>query len=340
MKKKYCTLYPNYEHMKKIILVFSLFGAFAAKAQTDVILHFIPKIGGETVNVSDLGTTVYHDLNGVGFQVQAMSYYISKIKLIHDGGQQISLNLPEQVLCVKINDNVFNLGNFNITDLEQIDFGVGVPQEWNHLDIAAYPTGHPLSFQDNPSMHWGWTAGYVHMALNAMGDNNSDDVCDQIFQTHCLGDANYKNASLQLDGIPESNGLHIYINCNIDEWIYGANPGTTGVQHTDAGIAITIMKNVEIRDVFTPGAFLGLEETPEVGNIFFSNTENDLTIGWKEMNGMEEYQLVDMNGRIITEGNAAKASGSITVNNIHSGAYVFNCYSAEGKRLHSATIMH
>lgn len=326
--------------MKKIVLVFALFGTFAAQAQTDVIIHFIPKIGGQTVNVSDLGTTVYHDLTGVAFEVDAMSYYISKIKLTHDGGQEINLDAPEDVLLVKITDNVFNLGNFDITDLEQIDFGVGVPAEWNHLDISTYPTGHPLSFQENPAMHWGWTAGYIHMALNAWGDNNSDDICDQVFQTHCLGDPNYKNASLQVDGIPEFNGLHIYINCNIDEWIYGANPGTTGAQHTETGIAVTIMKNVEIRDVFTSGASLGLSDEHEVGRIFFNNTANELIIGWKEMNGMADYQLIDMNGRVVSEGHNAAAAGSVTINNLNSGGYIFNCYSIEGKRLHSATIMH
>jgi hypothetical protein len=340
MKAKFCTLSANNPIMKKLILSLSLFVSVAAQAQSNVYIHFIPKVGGVTVNVSDLSSTVYHDLNGIAFQIQAMSYYVSKIQLTHDGGQVINLDTPEDVLCVKINDNVFNLGSHNITDLEQIDFGVGVPQEWNHLDIAAYPVGHPLSFQDNPSMHWGWTAGYIHMALNALGDNNADDICDQAFQTHCLGDANYKNASVQLDAIPEGNDLHIYINCNIDEWIFGTDPGTTGVQHTETGVAVTVMKNVEIRDVFTPGAYLGLNEAQEIGNIFFHNTENALTVGWKEMNGMEEYQLLDMNGRVIAQGNSALPAGNVTVNDVQHGCYIFNCYSIDGKRLHSATVMH
>lgn len=327
--------------MKFFILVLACGLSISGMAQSNVFIHFTPKIGGQYVTSNDLGLTVYNDLNGIAFEVDRMSYYISKLKLTHDGGQETNFNTPEDVKLVKITNTVFALGSHSITSLEQVDFGVGVPSEWNHLDINTYASGHPLGNQQNPVMHWGWTAGYFHMALDAMGDNNSDDICDQGFQPHCLGDGNYKNVSLPMTGVQEGNEFHIYIICNIDEWIYGLNPGTAGIQHTDGGVAITAMNNVESRNVFEAQDDLGvLTVEEEVGLVYFSNTEEALTLGWKEMNGMDNYQLINMNGKVISEGQNSSPSAQITVADLGHSSYIFNCYDANGKRIHSATVMH
>lgn len=310
-------------------------------AQSDVFIHFTPRIGGQVVTPSDLGSTVYYDLNGVAFEVDLMSYYISNLQLTHDGGQVTSFDTPDDVKLVKITNTVFALGSQNISNLEQVNFGVGVPGQWNHLDINTYPSGHPLANQQNPVMHWGWTSGYFHMALDAMGDNNADDVCDQAFQPHCLGDGNYKNVSLPMTGVQDGNEYHIYIVCNIDEWIFGVNPGTAGVQHTDGGVAITVMNNVETRNVFEAQDELGVyDHAEELGQVYFNSNDETLILGWKEMKGMDNYQLINMNGKVMSEGQTSLPSAQITVEDLAHASYIFNCYDANGKRIHSATVMH
>lgn len=325
--------------MKKTLLYLLLCVSGASFAQTNVYIHFTPKVGGAHVYPSDLGTTVYYDLNGVAFQIEHMSYYISRLKLTHDGGQEIAFDTPDDVKLVTISSYVFNLGQHSITNLESIDFGVGVPSDWNHLDINTYPTGHPLSYQLDPVMHWGWTAGYFHMALTAMGDNNADDVCDQMFETHCLGDANYKTKALTGSGQLINGDYHIYVDCNIDEWIYGTDPGTTGVQHTDTGVAITVMDNVDNRTVFEIPADLGIAEDLEVGKAWFTVTENGTVVNWKEMKGMDAYQLIDMNGRVVHQANGLLPAGNVTWADLQHGTYVFNAYNADGQRIHSMTVL-
>src|SRR3989338_5988099 len=124
--------------MKSIVLLIACCLSGIGMAQSDVFIHFTPKIGGQVVTTGDLGTTVYYDLNGIAFEVDLMSYYVSKLQLTHDGGQVINFDTPEDVKLVKVNNTIFALGSHTITDLEQVDFGVGVPQEWNHLDINQY----------------------------------------------------------------------------------------------------------------------------------------------------------------------------------------------------------
>ena len=329
--------------MKNFLLIIALLFSGYGISQSDVYLHFIPKVGGITVSPSDLGSTVYYDLNGVAFEINDLSYYISQLKLTHDGGQEINFDTPDDVKLVSVLNNVFNLGSHTITSLEQVDFGVGVPQVWNHLDINTYPSGHPLGNQQNPVMHWGWTVGYFHMALTAMGDDNADDICDQGFDTHCLGDANFQTESLIMTGQLDqgTNIYHIYIDCNVDEWIFGVDPGTTGIVHSETGAVVTVMNNVSTREVFAASSIVGLNENhAEIGRAYFSNTESELKITWKEMNGIADYQLIDMNGKVIHEAEVHSASSSVVIGDIKSGAYIFNCYNADGKRIHSMNLIH
>ena len=328
--------------MKKALLVLSLFIANFGMTQPEVYIHFLPKVGGTQIMPSDLSNTVYHDLSGVAFEVDAFKYYVSKLSLTHDGGQVINFDTANDVMLVSVANNSYNLGVQNITTLEQVDFGVGVHADFNHLDPNSYPIGHPLGNQQDPVMQWGWTAGYFHMALNSMGDNNTDDICDQMFQPHCLGDANFKTESLvmtgQLDG--GSNIYHIYIDCNLDEWIFGADPGTFGVQHTDQAPIPAVMNNVDNRPVFTSSTSLGLNESNEIGNVFFTNSENSVKITWKEMKAMEFYSMIDMNGRVIQKRPVDGVNGIATVEGLKKGMYIFNCYNDQHKLIHSINVIH
>jgi len=327
--------------MKPLILIIVIIVSTCTYAQQDVYIHFTPKVSGSTVNYSDLGTTVFQDLNNVAFQIDAFNYYISKLQIVHDGGQIINFDSANDVLLVKVQNSIFNIGQHTIANVEQINFGVGVHQDYNHLDPSSYPNGHPLGHQVNPVMQWGWTSGYFHMALNALGDNNNDNNPTEAFATHCLGDGNYKNVALPIMGFPNAqNEIHIYINCNLDEWIYGTDPGSTGVHHTDAGVAITVMNNVNDRSVFVGSSAAGIGEKEEIGSAFFHNMENGLKISWQEMNNLSHYQLIDMKGRSLNKGGNKNASGDFIVRNLDSGMFIVNFFDANNRIIHSMKVIH
>jgi hypothetical protein len=328
--------------MKRLLIISALLFSTIGFSQPEVYIHFNPTVEGNEFSSLDLGSTVFHDLSGTAFQVEAFNYYISKLKLTHDGGQIIDFPTADDVKLVKVQSHVFNLGFHNITTLEQVDFGVGVHVDFNHLDPNLYPTGHPLGNQQNPVMQWGWTGGYFIMALDAMGDNNADDICDQLFQPHCLGDASYKNVSLTMTGVLDvpTNIYHINVTCNLDEWIYNTDPGVFGVQHTDQAPIPAVMNNVDNRPVFTATSTLGLNEVQEVGDVFFTNTENAVKIEWKEMKAMKSFSLIDMNGRVVEKSQVKGPSGSVTIGGIKSGYYIFNCYTVQGKLIHSINVVH
>ena len=307
-----------------LILVVLTTGSFA---QTDLHLTFPPKIGGNDLVV---GADV-QDLNGVTMRVDDFCYYLSNIHIYHDGGQD--LDLSDTVIIIKDDAYDIYMGNYNITNIESIDFGVGVPQDVNHLDITQYDESNPLSWQ-SPSMHWGWTSGYKFMLINAWGDGTGDGNPESVFQLHNLGDANYKYVSMPVVQTNFPTHVSVVINCNADEWIYGANPGTTGALHGTTGLNAQTMGNVNNRVVFEQGAEASISEVTEEGTILFNVQGENIEFTWKDVAAAESFRLIGTNGQILSEGPAA-GFGSQTIENLASGSYFFYILADNGRVLNS-----
>lgn len=320
--------------MKKIIFL-SLFslcltGVFGQK---HVYIHFVPKVAGNTLILN----TVLQDLQGVEMTIEYFNYYLSNLHLIHDGSQD--LDLSDTVFLIQATDYTLDLGMLDITSISQIDFGVGVPSDLNHLDIAIYPAHHPLSFQ-TPSMHWGWTAGYSFMIVGGQGDADSDGTPEALFQLHNLGDASYKNVSIQTVATESESQLDVYIYCNLDEWIYGNNPGTVGVVHGSTATNIAVMNNVDLRNVFEASPTAGIETVEkEKGFIQSINSGSSVNVSWTEINNASNFSLMDANGKIIEAGKINSNQADLAFADLTPGIYVFTLYSENLDKLNQLRIV-
>ena len=56
------------------------------------------------------------------------------------------------------------MGPWDIEGVRGVKLHLGVDPAHNHADPSTYASDHPLSLQ-NPTMHWGWSAGYRFMAI-------------------------------------------------------------------------------------------------------------------------------------------------------------------------------
>lgn len=319
--------------MKQLSLLVMFFLAFSGYSQNALFLKFPPKVGGQDLMLD----SVVHDLNNRAMIIEDFNYYISNINVIHDGGQ--ILDLSDTVILVKANAHTFFMGHHGITNVEQINFSVGVPPQLNHLDITQYPQGHFLSFQ-TPSMHWGWTAGYKFMLCDGKGDSNNDGIPDVIFQLHNLGDDNFKNVQLPVAATDYGTHIDLVIDCNIDEWIYGANPGTVGVQHGESGINASTMENVYTRNVFTQPGNVGNKELKKSGEVYFYSEDQAITFNWKDVTGIDGYRLIDLTGRVILDEQTKDVNGSVKMEELKKGNYLFVLMNREQKPIHSINVMH
>jgi len=223
--------------MKKVVLLFLFFAAFAkAKAQNEIMLHLAPRLGSA---VFSLNQTVEHPSGSYQLKFTRFEYYISEIKITHDGGQVAPIT-GLHLLVRPALDSMYSLGQMpSVQNVEAITFSVGVEQAFNHLDPAIYPASDPLSPQ-NPAMQWGWTAGYRFAAIEGEAGTN----LGQHFEIHALGDANYKTQTISTDAeqaAPDMKMIHII--ADYSQVVKSITLSSGLVVHSTSGAAVTLLNN-------------------------------------------------------------------------------------------------
>jgi hypothetical protein len=325
--------------MKSILFLLTALLSFSSFSQKNVFLRIVPKVGGVEFQMFQNLT----DLSGVVFELDHFDYYLSSVKITHDGGQ--ILTLPQEVYLIEPNNYTIYLGYLNVTDIESIEFGVGVPENLNTIngadaiDIVSYPVGHPLSFQE-PSMHWGWSSGYMHMIVGGLADSNNDGDPDKIFQIHSLGNNTYATVTLP---VIESNSypdqIDINLNCNLDIWLTGADLKTVDIAHGTSGINYTVMHNAEILGVFDQSMNASTTViNASAGKVWFFNHSNAMEIFWEGIKDLAGYELIDVQGRIVESGSETAIKGSRTID-VAQGAYQLRFFDSNGLELKKINVV-
>lgn len=318
--------------MKKLCLFFSLIG-FGAIAQNNLKISFTPYNASAPL---EFNTTV-SNLSGVDYKVSTLYYYISNIHVIHDGGQD--LDLSDTVVIIKNDDFVLDFGMQNITNVEQVNFGVGVPQDKNHLDISLYPIGHPLSYQ-TPSMQWGWTSGYNQVGIVAQSDDNGDGNPTHPFELFPLDDALYRSVQLPVSSGVIDGALQVKIHTNLDQWLSNIDIATIGIVHGSTGNNVTLMNNVNDRPVFTAEMDLGINTIENSnGKLTFTTDQEIVTVLWDELQGADHFTIQDVNGKTVKEGIITNKKGEISFSSLSGHFYWFVISSKDGNQLNKIRIV-
>jgi hypothetical protein len=226
------------------------------------------------------------------------------------------------------------LGGYDVSQIEQISFVVGVPKPMNTqtgvdaIDISLYPENHPLSFQ-TPSMYWGWQAGYMHMIMGGYADDNGDGTLEAYFEMHNLGNLNQK--FVELPGIIQTNTsssqIDILLNCQVDRWINSIPLSSVGIAHGETGLNATILNNVLTQDVFIQPANASIPSHGSNSKIYFSNQSTALTIHWNEIADLDKILVYDINGKIVKELPSTSPTGQVAIENLDNGYYVIQFFN-------------
>ena len=312
--------------MKKLLLsVLSLFALLSvAQAQNKVTLHLSPRLGATPFA---LNTPV--SAGAYEYKITRLEYYISEIKITHDGGQVTPVT-DLYLLVRPAVDSMYDLGAHpDITNVESITFSVGVDQAHNHLDPAAYPANHPLAPQ-NPAMQWGWSAGYRFVAIEGKaGTNFAND-----YEIHALGDANYKTLTLNTVAENQSNGdKTIHLIADYAQVLNSINVSAGLIVHGSTGKAVTLMNNMK-NVVFTAetvtmtidpafeGAFAVSPNPAAPGEAIVTMT----------LPGGYDYRitLTDLTGRIvINQPVSADRQSYPLIDNLNAGTYLVHLWQNE-----------
>jgi len=224
--------------MKKCLQIFSLLMLFLAAntliGQTDVSLKINHKLGNADFAFN---TEAANNMDN-NFMVERLEYYMSGFTLFHDG---TSTSIPDLYFLVRADEEtVLNLGSFNIENINEIRFHIGIDESVNHEDPSSYSADNPLSPQF-PSMHWGWAAGYRFIAM----EGKSGTALNQVFELHGLGDDNYLETRKLVTPNTTTEGILIELDADYTKVIKDINVSGGVVSHGETGEAKTALENMK-----------------------------------------------------------------------------------------------
>lgn len=308
--------------MKKLLLLLILSVlSRMSQAQTEVVLRFEHRLDGKAFALNQETTSP----KGTKYKTSRLQFYISGLKITHDGGQELALNSVFLFVDPSKQDSKeFSLGILsNITYIEKIDFAIGVDPASNHLDPASYPANHPLA-PKNPTMHWGWTAGYRFISLTAAAARADGSFLDAV-NIEGLGDANFKTKSYPAQTSIENGKVFIDFlaeyNLLLEDIIIagGAN------NHGETGSAAVLIANGSQR-VFSP--FIHHTATKDAYNNSLSQTiytQTDVFVKYSfpEVSDIK-FKLYDSNAKLAQESLIQSKDGMIPIQNqIIAGNYFY-----------------
>ena len=247
--------------MKPLTIVLIIFSSLVSIGQKNVFLNLKPVFQGADFETGES----YQHPSGQFLSVDYLNYYVSDVMITHDGGQ--ILTASPAVFLVSMEEHLLFLGNFQIENIEHIEFTLGVQERFNTqdgaeaTDIYSYPAGHPLSFQD-PGMYWGWAFGYMHVVT----------ACTPTFELHNVGPQLAKQISL--DVIPtetSSAQIDIELYCNVDRWFNSILFSGMLISHGAGPENVQMMSNLLTEDVFSISAQASIPEHINTQSFVYQN---------------------------------------------------------------------
>tara|TARA_B100001093_G_scaffold516855_1_gene596703 strand:+ start:77 stop:1027 length:951 start_codon:yes stop_codon:yes gene_type:complete len=191
------------------------------------------------------------------FSFNRMEYYLNINSVNQLDGT--STSFEELYLLVDPTINQYYLGNYDLEELNQLNFHIGVSPEVNHNDPTEWANGHPLAPQ-NPSMHWGWAAGYRFIAAEGMVDTDGDEVLETALQYHAVSDDYYTEIVIPVVSLNETNIIRVILNVNYDKLFENINSSLGGVFHGVHDENLLLVNNFAMNNVFSVPADLYLSE--------------------------------------------------------------------------------
>ncbi|MEZ4805698.1 MAG: MbnP family protein [Bacteroidia bacterium] len=230
--------------IKNILLAsFTFLLCFGAFAQKDVYFTITNKLGNDSFQFNlESSNNLGNKLN-----ISRVDYYVSNFTIIHDTGKQIAVSKDSLILVTGHSNVIYKLGNYNVTNIEGIQFYIGVDSQFNHQDPSNWPVSHPLG-PKSPSMNWGWNPGYRFVAMHGNGGDN----LDKGYEIHGLWDYNFFSQTVNTNGLEKNGAIYINLNADYEQALRDIDVSQGLLDH---GINATDLKMLQnFRDhVFTEG---------------------------------------------------------------------------------------
>ena len=302
------------------ILIFFLISSLVLGQSKEVSIHLNHKYNGGDFNFD---STYVVDGN-TPIKFDRLEYYLHINSLSNDNGE--TTNLSDNYLLVNPSQNHYNIGSYEISDVSTLLLNIGVAPEINHDDPSLWDASHPLAPQI-PSMHWGWAAGYIFVALEGMIDENQDGIFETVIQYHPVDDSYYSEIIITDAVIETDTSIEIYLNVNYNKLIENIGTNEGGVYHGLHDENQLLINNFIYNNVFTVPENLNLKEI-SISNTAFPNPfSNTIQLNLNENSIVKVYNSL---GILVDAYNLDKGQQQINTQTLLNGVYILSLQSKSG----------
>jgi hypothetical protein len=306
--------------MKKTILSLGVLLTSLLQAQTDVrisINHLYD------TNPIAFNTTLTNNQQEE-FEITRLEYYLTDITITHDGGQVTEASDAYLLVNAENETNVL-IGNYPITNLESIEFGIGVPADVNHEDPSAYDASHALS-PKIPSMHWGWASGYRFIAY----EGNSGNNLGTLFQFHALGDDNFFKQTITTSGVTSGSTLTVALDADYLQALNNIPVFDGPIKHGgNYPECIQLLDNFKT-SVFSVSSSAPVSISEHQGtdvNIYPNPVTNTFNVQLSDdLTDVVRYSIIDPLGKVVKQGGLVEGE-PISTSELSNGVYFLEVQS-------------
>ena len=304
--------------------------------QKEVSIYLNHYYNGEVFELDE----IYPVDNDIDCQISRLEYYLTVNTLYANNGDSIKfegvfqtaedslINYTGKSLLVRMSKHKYSLGDFTITELNQMKFHLGVPAEINHQDPSIWPSNHALA-PKQPSMHWGWSSGYRFLALEAMVDEDQDSIFESVLQYHAVGDTLYRTVNQTISTVETNEEIIIYLDVNFENLLADINASDAGVFHGEQSQVMGLMDNFAFNNVFTNTVNLSISSSTHLEGISPNPFSNQINIQVAEPTELMIYSLL---GKLVYQNALTQGTHAIQTNFLEQGLYIFKLNTKEKSR--------
>ena len=303
--------------MRTFIKIILLLSATALLNSAEVNLNLDYNVDGQKFKLN----SQYKNELGIKYQITRLDFYMCGFKLD-------DLELDNYILATGDYEN-YTLGEHDVNNVENLTISFGVKKEDNiGQDPNKYGPLHPLA-PKNPSMHWGWAAGYRFWVVEGFVDSDNDGQYDKSFQYHILGDEAFRTISLKTNANEKNGVIDLNINFNIQKLLKSIDMTKFGAYHdfyNNSQELRDFINNIISSGAITSEVKSSVEDSNNDIRVYPNPTSDILNISSEFLN--KEYNIFTLDGISVSQG--VVKSSSITLDKLVSGTYLIKIFDDKG----------
>lgn len=294
--------------MKKLFIFILIITYYSFSNQVE--LNFKYNVDGEPFGFNN----IYTNSDNINYKVTRLQYYICGFELNEK---------PVEDLYILADpfSPPFTIGDIEEETLEKIKFDIGVKADDNvGVDPNSYPPLHPLA-PKNPSMHWGWAAGYRFWAIEGFSDPDGDGTFDKAFQYHILGDESLRTITLNTNTKAIGGKITLELDFDVQELLSVVDMSKFNTMHgwpNEFPEIAEFLDNITNSNFITPSLINSIDNSGLINISIYPNpTNSKLFLNGDIIN--TGFEIYNQNGIIIKKGRVS--SNEIPVEELASGTY-------------------